>query len=132
MDRRMKWSSLMLGSAGGILIVTAALHASGYRPLAEQLAASSIQPAWLGGIRGLWFVFSFHLVVLGVLFITGAARPAWIAKPILCIAGLVPIIDTVVLAMYVGLFVGTVLLALTALLVFGSVILRPWRAGRSV
>jgi hypothetical protein len=135
MSRRMKLSRWMSGAAGIIMIAMAALHAIGYKPLAEQLGSSGIQSAWLGGVKGLWLVFSFHLVILGVLFVAAALAPGWISKPILIIAGLAPAVDTVVLLVFVGIFVGTVSLGLAALLICGSVILRPSAAsdgGRNV
>jgi hypothetical protein len=121
----MNVSRWAIGAAGVILVGTACLHAIGYRPLIEQLVASRIHPPWLAGVKGLWLVFSFHLIILGALFLAAAIRPSWVAKPVLLIAGLVPATDTVVLFAFVGVFVGTVLLGLAALLVYVGVTLWP-------
>ncbi len=113
------------------MIVTAGLHAAGYRPLAEQLATSNIQAAWLAGVKGLWLVFSLHLVIVGGLLLLAGIRPGCVGKTVLLIAGLVPAGDTVVLFSFVGLFVGTVTLALAALLVYAGIALRPAVASSS-
>lgn len=107
------------------MIVTAGLHGLGYRPLAEQLATSNLPAAWSGGVRGLWLVFSLHLVIVGVLFLLAGIRPGRVGKTALLVAGLVPVGDTVVLLSFVGVFVGTVALALAALLLYAGVALRP-------
>ena len=124
MSRRENLSRWALGAAGIIMVATAGLHAMGYRPLVAQLAASSIAPAWLAGVQGLWLIFSIHLVILGGLFLTAAIRLTGVDKRILVIAGLVPTADTVVLFAFVGVFVGTILLGIAALLVYLGVVLR--------
>jgi hypothetical protein len=124
-SHNMNVSRWAIGAAGVILVGTACLHAIGYRPLIEQLAASSIHPAWLAGLKGLWLVFSLHLIILGALFLAAAIRPSWVTKPVLLIAGLVPATDTVVLFAFVGVFMGTVFLGFAALLVYVGVTLWP-------
>jgi hypothetical protein len=114
----------LVGAAGIILLGTAAMHATGYRPLVEQLGSSSLQPAWLAGVKGLWLVFSLHLAILGILFLAAAVRPGLAGKGILAIAGLIPAGDTVMLLAFVGVFPGSVLLGLAALLIFTGVALR--------
>jgi len=118
----------LVGAAGIILLGTAAMHAAGYRPLVEQLGSSGLQPDWLGGVKGLWLVFSLHLAILGVLFLVAAARPGTAGKGILAIAGLVPACDTVMLLAFVGVFPGSVLLGLAVLLIFTGLALAR-RAG---
>jgi len=114
-DKSSRWT---VGSAGVVMIVTAGFHAAGYRPLVEQLAASNIQAAWLAGVKGLWLVFSLHLVIVGSLFLLAGIRPGCVGKTVLLIAGLVPVGDAIVLFSFVGIFVGTVALALAALLLY--------------
>ena len=123
-DNSSRWA---LGSAGMVMIITAGLHAAGYRPLAEQFATSNIQPAWVAGVKGLWLVFSLHLVIVGGLFLFAGIRPGCVGKTVLLIVGLVPAGDTVVLFAFAGVFVLTVALALAALLLYAGVALHPGR-----
>ncbi len=117
-------SRWMVGAAGVILIGTSAMHAAGYRPLLSQLEGCSIDPGWLEGVKGLWLVFSLHLLIVGALFLAAAARPAWAGRGILAIAGLIPVGDTVLLLVCVGIFPGTLALGLAALLLYAGVLLR--------
>ncbi len=125
MTRRENSSRWTLGAAGIIMVATAGLHAMGYRPLAQQLTASNINKAWIAGVEGLWLIFSLHLVILGALFLAAAVRPTGVSGTVLVIAGLVPAADTVMLFTFVGVFVGTILLGIAALLVYSGVALRP-------
>lgn len=113
------------------MIAMAALHGTGYGQIARLLSSSGLPPAWLGGIKGLWLIYSIHLIIVGMLFLAAAARPDLIGRPILAIAGLVPVADTIVLLAFVGMFVGTVALGLSALLVIGGVVTRPSTVTRS-
>lgn len=125
MTGRENLSRWALGAAGIIMVGTAGLHAIGYRPLAQQLAASNIHEAWAAGVRGLWLIFSLHLVILGGLLMTAAVTPTGVSRKVLVIVGLLPAADTVMLFSFVGVFVGTILLSVAALLVYLGVALRP-------
>lgn len=123
---RSRWPLL---AAAVVLVATAALHATGYRPLVAQLAASAIQPAWLAGVKGLWLVFSCHLVLLATALIVVALRPAGAAPLLLVVLALIPAVDTLTLLWFVGIFPGTVALALvTVLMLAGAVLHRSRRA----
>ncbi len=120
-DGASRW---MVGAAGVLLLGTSGMHALGYSPLSAQLAGSGIQPAWLGGVKGLWLVFSLHLVILGAIFLAVAVRPVSASRGILALAGLFPAGDTIVLLVFVGIFPGTLALGLAALLLYAGVLLR--------
>jgi len=113
------------------MVVTAGLHALGYRPVTAQLATSGMQAPWQAGIKGLWLIFSLHLVIVGALFLVACVRPGSVSKTVLVIAGLVPVGDTVMLYSFVGLFIGTVALAIAAVLVYVGVALRHGEARAS-
>ena len=113
-----------LGAAGIIMVITAGLHALGYGPLTRELSGSNLGSFWLAGVKGLWLVFSMHLVVVGTLFIAAAIAPKVAGRVVLSIAGLVPAGDTLMLLAFVGVFIGTVLLGLAAVLVYVGVALR--------
>lgn len=118
-----------LSAAGIILLGTAVMHGTGYRPLMDQLAGSGVGPEWLAGVKGLWLIFSLHLSIVGLLFLAAVARPAWAGKGILAIAGLVPAGDTLMLLAFVGIFPGTILLGLATVLVYVGLALRASPAG---
>ena len=120
-----KTSQWALGGAGVVMIITAGVHALGYRTVTAQLATSNIAAPWQAGIKGLWLVFSLHLMIVGSLFLLGGIRPSCVGKTVLLIAGLVPAVDTVVLFSCVGVFIGTVALAVATFLVYLGVGLRP-------
>jgi hypothetical protein len=66
-------------------------------------------------------MFSAHLVVLGIVVVlaSGMAR----ARPVLLACALIPAVDTVLLFHFAGLFIGTVSLAVAAvLLVVGGML----------
>ncbi len=121
----------LMGAAGIILLGTAVMHGIGYSPLVEQLGPSGIEPDWLGGVKGLWIIFSLRLAILGILFLVAAARPGAAGRGILSIAGLIPVADTVVLLAFVGVFPGSVTLGLASLCIFAALGFGEWgrRAG---
>jgi hypothetical protein len=106
------------------MVFNAGLHTVGYIPLARQLAGSNLAPFWLAGVKGLWLVFSMHLAIVGALFIAAAIAPRVAGRLVLSIAGLVPAGDTLMLLAFVGVFIGTISLALVAVLVYAGVALR--------
>ena len=113
-----------LGAAGIIMVITAGLHALGYGPLTRELSGSNLGSFWLAGVKGLWLVFSMHLVVVGALFIAAAIAPKVAGRVVLSIAGLVPAGDTLMLLAFVGVFIGTIFLGVAAVLVYVGVALR--------
>ena len=125
MAGRMRLSGWALAVAGIIMVITAGLHGMGYRPLVLQLSSSTLAEAWLDGVKGLWLVFSLHLVIVGALFLMAALKPGAVGKGVLIVAGLLPAGDTVVLLSSVGVFIGSICLGLVAVLVYLGVALRP-------
>jgi len=126
-DQPSRWA---FGGAGAVMVVTAGIHGLGYREVTAQLATSSLEAPWQTGIEGLWLIFSLHVVIVGALFLVASVRPPSVSTTVLVVAGLVPAADTVMLYAFVGMFVGTVALAIAAVLVYVGVALRQ-RVGRS-
>ena len=124
MKDRTVTSRSALGAAGIIMLITAGLHALGYGTLTRELSGSSLGSFWLAGVKSLWLVYSMHLVVVGALFIAAAITPKIAGRVVLSIAGLVPAGDTLIMLAFVGVFIGTVLLGLAAVLVYVGVALR--------
>jgi len=107
------------------MIITAGFHALGYRPVVEQLVASSVAVPWQACIRGLWLVYSLHLIVVGCLFLVAGIRPCRVSTPVLLLVGLVPGFDTAMLFGFLGVFVGTIGLGLATVLLYVGAALRP-------
>jgi hypothetical protein len=120
MTIRMNVGKIFLPLASVTLIATSALHALGYAPISKLLAESSLPGAWAGGVRGLWVEFSMHLIVLAALLLVAAARPLPAMRVVVLVCGLALAVDTVVLGVFVGIFVGTVALGAASLLTLAS------------
>lgn len=108
-------------AAGIILAGTAAFHATGYATVSNAIQASGAKPFLVAAVRALWLMFSAHLVLLAIVVVLASGVPR--ARPILLACGLIPAVDTVLLFHFAGLFIGTVSLAVAAvLLVVGGML----------
>lgn len=114
-----RYTRLMLVSAAVLLTVTAALHATAVLQLDHLVPGPSVS----GRIyfRAIWLLYASHLVLLAAILIYAALRPGAVTGPLLVLCGLIPAVDALVMLAFVGAFPGNALLALAAVLVFGSV-----------
>jgi hypothetical protein len=119
----LKRARLLVIVASIILFGTALFHASGYLGIARALEASSVKPFIGSAFKGLWLMFSAHLIVLG-LVVLAASRSAS-GKRVILLCALIPVVDTALLLTFVGVFVGTALLAIAALLLLTGGLLLP-------
>jgi hypothetical protein len=86
---RRKIGSILAGVACLGFLATAWLHSTGYSSVTE-LAADV--PSRLGAVMpALWLMFSFDLVILGLIVGVVAYRPSATARAILWIAALAPL-----------------------------------------
>jgi hypothetical protein len=123
-------AKVLLLLASVTLITTSALHALGYAPISKMLAGSNLPGPWAGGVRGLWVEFSIHLIVIAALLVVASAQPLSGTRVVVLVCGLALAVDAVVLGVFVGLFVGTVMLGVASLLTLASwVSYRPSDAG---
>jgi len=120
MAARMNMAKVLLLLASVTLITTSALHALGYAPISKVLAESNLPGPWAGGVRGLWVEFSMHLIVIATLLVVAAARPLSGARVVVLVCGLALAVDAVVLGVFVGLFVGGVMLGVASLLTLAA------------
>ena len=117
-------SRWLLVVAALLLAAMAALHYTGYAQVAVELSSREVSSAWASGLLGLWLWFSIMLAVLAIFLCGAAVKPEWATSPalILCIALATSV--SVVLFAFVGVFVGSVLIAVAAVLVFIAWLLR--------
>ncbi len=106
-----------------VLFLTALLHGSGYVQISRVLEKSSMIPFVTSGFKALWLIFSVHLVVLSAIFIVASLTPNGRRLVLLCT--LIPACDTVLLFHFVGVFIGTVALAVATLLFLAGGLLLP-------
>ena len=106
----------VLGVGGALLlVVTAALHLSGYGELTRQLQATSVPEFWRAAIKATWVFFSVEVVIIAAAVAAqfvqrGAANRAVL---LVCMALLVGTL--LVLLVWLGLFIGTVAIAVATL-----------------
>jgi hypothetical protein len=109
-------AKILLTLAVITLVATSALHGSGYASITKLLGESNLPGSLAVGMRGLWVDFSVQLIILAALLGVTVARPMPGARVVVLVCGLGLAVDTVVLGAIVGLFVGTVALALASVL----------------
>ncbi len=111
-------------SAGCVILLgTAICHAAYYTSMARAMGASDVQPALTAGMKALWVVFSFHLTILGVLAFS-ASRCAS-ARQLILLCSLMPLLDTLLLLKFLGMFPGIILLASVCLCFWAGAYLLP-------
>ena len=119
----MKIARWLIAAGSTVLFLTALLHGSGYVQISSALEQSALKPFLIGGFKGLWLVFSIHLVVLSAVFIVASWTPKGRRLVLLCT--LIPALDTVVLFHFVGVFIGTIALVVATLLFLAGGLLLP-------
>jgi hypothetical protein len=106
-----------------VLFLTALLHGSGYLQISRALEKSDMKPFLTGGFKALWLMFSIHVLVLGVVLIAASRLPKGRRLVLLCT--LIPAFDTILLFNFVGVFIGTIALAVATLLFLAGGLLLP-------
>ncbi len=111
---------LIIG-AGIVLVATAALHTAGYPSVSSTMLASGLNADLVAALRALWLMFSAQLVVLAIVVILARSVPG--GKRIVLACALIPAVDAALLLRFVGVFAGTLGLAMaTVLLVLGGLL----------
>ena len=112
---------IVAGSA--VLFLTALLHGSGYVQVSREVEKSAMKPFLVGGFKALWLMFSIHLLVLSAAFIVASQTPK--GKRLVLLCTLIPAFDTILLFHFVGVFIGTIALAVATLLFLAGWFLLP-------
>ncbi len=110
----MKMARWLIVAGSVILFGTALFHASGYNGVANAIEASNARPFLASAVKGLWLMFSAHLIILS-LIIVAASRSAH-ARPLVLLCALMPVFDTLLLLRFAGVFAGTILIAIASTL----------------
>ena len=117
--RAARW--LILGSSI-VLLLAAVLHANGYRGVSGMVQAGIADASVVSALKVVWLSMFVSQVVLAVVVV--AASTIADGKRIILLAAMIPLADTALLMHFVGIFIGTILLALaTVLLVAGGLLL---------
>ena len=120
----MKTARGLIIAASVILFATALLHGSGYTKLSAEIARSNATPLVVSAFKALWLVFSAHLIVLSLIFVTASRNPGW--RRIVLIGLLIPALDVVLLSHFLGLlFIGTIAVALAGVLLLAGGLMLP-------
>jgi hypothetical protein len=117
------WRGLLL-AAGLILSGTAILHGIAYPMVTASLKRAGFDDSWGPELSSLWVMFALHLVIIAGFLVIAAARPQIASDSALFICALLLAADTALLGGYLGLFGGTLLLAVATALVIIARVLR--------
>ena len=120
----------LIGAGCIILLGTSIYHAASYTSMTRAMGATDANPALIADMKGLWVVFSLHLLILGVLAFSASRSVS--PRQLILLCSLMPLLDTLVLLKFLGIFPGIVLLATVCLSFWAGAYLLPapvWRAG---
>ena len=115
-----RWLVLL---ASIVLFCAGLLHIVGYSYLMPVLVKAGVEPRVLGAVKAVWFVFSVELLILAPAFVWISRRPG--ARSLLLFLTLIPLIDAGLMYHFVGLFIGTYMVAAGALLLLVGAWLLP-------
>jgi hypothetical protein len=110
-------------AASVILFATALLHGWGYPKVSAEIAGSNARPLLVSAFKALWLVYSAHLIVLSLIFVAASRTPG--GKRIVLIGLLIPALEVVLLFHFLGLFVGTIAVALAGVLLLAGGLMLP-------
>lgn len=116
-----RYTRLMLAGAAALLVITAALHGTGFPEIDRLVMHAEMAEIWRNALRAVWIIYSAHLLLIAAILMYAAGRTHAVPGPLLMLCGLIPAVDALLLLIYVGGFIGTLLLGLAAVLVFGAV-----------
>jgi len=115
-----RWLILL---ASILLFAAGLMHVIGYSFVLSALVKSGVESTIIGAVKAVWFVFTVELVVLGPAFVWISRRSG--ARPLLLYLALIPVIDAVLMYQFVGLFIGTYMVAGGALLLLAGAWILP-------
>ena len=106
----------VLGIGGAlILVATAALHLSGYGALVDQLDSTSLPDFWSAAMKGTWIYFGVQLVMIAAIVAAQFVQRTGPNRAVLVVCVALLIANVIVLALWLGVFMGTVAVAAATL-----------------
>lgn len=118
--RATKSSRCLAAVAAAVLLLTAALHATGYANVSKAVAVAGMPPLLRQTSPGLWLFFAWHLFALAAVACWAGLRGTESARPLLVFCTAMVIADTGFAYSLGGLFEGTLMLAAAAVLLLGA------------
>ena len=122
---RLRAARAVLATAAGCLLVIALLHASGYFFAKVPTEYSGVKSEYHAVFRGLRLGSAVQALIVAVILGLAAVRPNAVSSPVIVLCGLLPLVGTAMVAWSTSNAVGSILLAVTALLVVAGALLRP-------
>ena len=98
-----------------ILVATAALHLSGYGELADQLDATSLPDFWSAAMKATWVFFGVQLVVIAAVVAAQFVQRTTANRAVLVICVALLMTNVIILAVWLGVFIGTVAVGVATL-----------------
>lgn len=123
---------VFLYAASGLLLLAAVIHAAEFTELGRRLAAAQLDTAWAASLRVAWIGFALQLVAIVGLLVTACVRPISVGRSALFWCAMLPLAESVVLAVSSGVSAVAALLALAALAIFAAIFTRPTRQAPTV
>jgi hypothetical protein len=117
------WRGLLLAAAL-ILAGTAILHVLYYPRLSSALSAAPVGDTWGPQLEGLWLMFSVNLAIIAVFLAVAALRTRMASDSGLFVCALILAANTGLLGAFMGLFAGTLLVGISAVLVIVARMIR--------
>ena len=102
-----------------------AAHLIGYKFLIPDLVKAGVDPAIVGAVKAVWLAFSVEFVVLSPVLVWISRRTG--LRPLLLYLALIPVTDFILMYHFVGLFIGTYIVAAGSLLL----VIGAWLLPRS-
>lgn len=108
----------VLGIGGALLLVaTAALHLSGYGEVSAQLQNAALPDFWREGLKATWVFFSVQLVIIAAAVAAQFAQGRAANRAVLFVSIALLVGNVLVLAVWLGLFIGTVVVAVATVVI---------------
>lgn len=123
---RLTASRLLMAAAAAIFAFGGVVHSVAFsRKAASAIEGSKLGAFFVGEMKVLWLADSTTLIALALLFSAVAAKPNYVAKPLVFLLALIPAATTALLYFYLGPFYAAHLLLAGTFMVIASASLRP-------
>lgn len=131
MDARIKAARLLAALGSILLLGGGLLHLFGGYPLVKAgVLSSNLDAALKPALRSVFLIVGWHWIVIAVIAALAAFSRSRVGKTLVLICGLTLLVDGMLMAVFLGWFVGTNMILLSALLILcGGFALVPAKQG---